>query len=442
MQLSWLAVASVLIQRSKSLVFTDVDCAAGTFIVRSIEDVIKINKCPVFIGNVFIMADDMSDIVLNGTTVISGELRAYPSEGSSLLKSLSSPTLRSVSSLAIEGLPSLAMLSFPAMTKLAHLRLVALRQLQECTISNGTPIPNVQSVMIVETALKSIGWLNWPVSETFDVQSNPNLTSMVVPGPTVAKDSSLYIHNNAALANIDAQTLVNVSGFMSVSSGAPLKELHFPHLEAITGTLSLSGQYENITMPAYRIYEGRLDVNSTRNITDLCFGDAGVGNEVQTYKCNSFWTDELTPWAKALANETANANTTAHDATDTAAKSHAATSNFSQVLIAVLTSVGAFLLTTCFLAYLFRRWRRKKKAQVAEGNVSQDEKRYTIGSMQELWCPEERLELPNGREMQELPSQCTQESGGQSIYELGTKHHEAKQKPKPNMGPLNSFRFP
>src|SRR5690349_1758666 len=119
------------------------DCAAGTFIVRSIEDVVNINKCPIFIGNVILMADDMSDIVLNGTTVISGELRAYPTERSSLLKSLSSPTLRSVSSLAIEGLPNLAILSFPAMTKLAHLRLVALRQLRECTISNGSPIPNV-----------------------------------------------------------------------------------------------------------------------------------------------------------------------------------------------------------------------------------------------------------------------------------------------------------
>jgi hypothetical protein len=394
--------------------------------VRTNQDVININNCPAFIGNLFIISDEMSGIVLNGTITISGELRASAADGSDKLELLASPTLRSVSALAVEGLPRLTTLSFPAITKLSDLRLVALRKLEECTVSNGSVIEGVQSIMLVDTALKSLHWLTWPVSRTLNVQSNPKLASLTIPGPAVGNNSSYYIYSNDALADLNAPRLDRIDGLLAISGGPLLNQLHFHQLKALTGAIRFDGQFDNITMPAMTVYDGQLDVNSTRNIEDFCQEFASHGNDYQTMICTSYWTDEPTPWAKALANETANVPT-----------SRVTKSNSSQTLVAVLTLLGAFLFALCLLLYICRRWSCSKKARISNEELSNNEKRHSSGSLKELWCPEEILELPNGKEMQELPDQCTQESGGESIYELGMNECHSEEKSESPAGPLD-----
>jgi hypothetical protein len=205
--------------------------------VRTNQDVVNINNCPAFIGNLFIMSKEMSGIVLNGTITISGELRASAADGSDKLELLASPTLRSVSALVVEGLPRLTTLSFPSIIKLSDLRLVALRKLEECTISNGSVIEGVQSIMLVDTALKSLQWLTWPASRTLNVQSNPKLASLTIPGPAVGDNSSYYIYSNDALADLNAPRLDRIDGLLAISGGPRLNQLHFHQLKALTGAI-------------------------------------------------------------------------------------------------------------------------------------------------------------------------------------------------------------
>jgi hypothetical protein len=389
-----------------------VDCSppSGSFTVRTSQDVIGVSACTNFTGDISILPEDFGDIILNGIITITGKLQAHSTETSKGLYSLSSPTLRSVSELNVEDLSNLSSLSFPAIGSLSTLQLRRLPSLQNCTISGGPLSPRAKNITVSNTSLKDLDWLVWPNILVLNVFNNPNLTSFRIPGTTIGNGSAYSISNNGNLKDVDVSKITKLDGLLSLLAVPAISALQFQDLQDLSGTVRLSGNFTNITMPALPNINGQIHANSTRNIGDFCHELELMPSSNKHYTCNSFSSDQRT---QTLDIEMSQASTSQLDG------SLFAGSNPVKTLAILTAPLLVCIIVLVLFACIYNRRSRNKKVRGFVAKTSEVEKRRSPTTLAELWSPSETLELGTGKEAQEMNGRGLLECGGESVKECG-----------------------
>jgi hypothetical protein len=248
---------------------TRLDCApaTGSLTLKTTSDISSLIACSTFTGNIVVAADGPSTIDLSGLIAVSGNIDV---ENVSNLTSLSSTTLTTVSSFTLNNLPVLSKLSFPALSNFSSLKWYDLPKLEGCVITTGALEGEIQEISILNTGIKELDWLTWPVGSQLNISGNANLENFSIPYNSINAGSALTLRNNSALSSIDVSQVSGIYGGLQVADNSALKDLEFEKLESIGGFVQLSGGFANISMPALNGINGALRVEATGDISSLC----------------------------------------------------------------------------------------------------------------------------------------------------------------------------
>ncbi|KAF2712394.1 hypothetical protein K504DRAFT_452589 [Pleomassaria siparia CBS 279.74] len=346
-----------------------VDCApaSGSLTIQTSSDVTSLTACKTFTGNVLVAADGPSTIDLTGLTSIIGNLDI---ENVNALTSLSSSTLTAATSLTLNNLPVLSNLSFPALANFTALRWFNLPNLEDCAVATGALSAEVQVVTILNTGLRSLEWLTWPVGSHLNISSNDELREFSIPYSTIEAGSALTLTKNPALSSFNVSLLSEIYGGLQIYGNNAITQLSFNALAAIGGYLQLSGTFNNVTMPNLDGINGALRVETTGDIDALC--DNLLTNKQLNghYDCTSnsqklIMNPSVTAFASSTATSTATAVAVTISTTISTSDGDSGTSmmisNKAKAGIAVAVILFTFFVVACTIFCMRRRSRRKVK---------------------------------------------------------------------------------
>lgn len=337
------------------------DCAplTGSLTLKTAQDVTSLKTCTTFTGNIVVAADGPSSIDLTGLTSVSGNIDV---ENVANLSSLSSTSLTTVSSFTLNNLPVLSNLSFPALSNFSSLKWYNLPALEECVIATGALGGEIQEISILNTGIRKLEWLAWPVGSQLNISNNANLKTFSIPYSSINAGSALTLSNNTQLSTIDLTQVSAIYGGLQVAANAAMKELDFSKLESIGGFVQLSGGFTNISMPALNQINGALRVEATGDITSLC-------DTLAEKKLNGHY-DCTANSQKTAASAT---TTGAAAATITATNRNSTDGNANGSGSTVITqrqkagiAVAAILFTFLVIIATFLYFRRRSHRQVQE----------------------------------------------------------------------------
>ncbi|KAH8707109.1 hypothetical protein GQ44DRAFT_777498 [Phaeosphaeriaceae sp. PMI808] len=383
--------------------------ASGSFTIRTSRDMLDVNSCSIFIGNLLIEPDDLENIILDGITKITGKMQAINSDKSKGLRSISSHTLISVTELDIRDLSQLYSLYLPSISTLSTLRLHQLPMLEQCTCASKSISPATQTVVISHTGLKSLDWLVWPAASNLTVISNPNLETFFIPGTVIEKGSMYTIAYNQALQKVNVSNLTAINGNLSINYAPFVNDLHFEQLQSLTGQMTLIGNFTNVTMPKLADVDGHVEINSTQYIGPLCEKLSTPRNICNTSNPIS------SPAIPALQK-----NSTQSPVPDRYPNEPIGAATVAAIVVPPLLTFPMVLGVLVFTFHYLAR-RKKAKDRTAAAVVADESSSNSVssdGTLKELPCPSRHLELPNGNELQELPHDFLRECGGESVQEL------------------------
>ncbi|KAF1978465.1 hypothetical protein BU23DRAFT_225163 [Bimuria novae-zelandiae CBS 107.79] len=263
------------------------DCKKdASFTIASADDVAALNKCAFFNGSVTISADAPQNIEFS--TIRS--MRSLEAISADTLRSISSDSLESIDDITFTALPNLASFNFSSLRVLETIRLESLPSIKDFGFGQGLG-PRIEA-SVVNTSLKSVDWLKWPVSTTVNITSNEKLEAVSLPWETI--DSAVTISDNAALKHVNVFAVETVAGNFTLEKNNKIEELVFKSLKTVEGKLQISGVLKNISMPALDHVYGELSVQSTKDIQDLC-SDLEAKNLKGKFECKSYFEEPTTP---------------------------------------------------------------------------------------------------------------------------------------------------
>ncbi|OAL43656.1 hypothetical protein IQ07DRAFT_605728 [Pyrenochaeta sp. DS3sAY3a] len=394
MKLSVIFTAYVHLQWSVTAQGT-FDCApsSGHFNIHTPQDLVNVNQCKTFTGNLTVVNEwtGPSSISFEGLAMVSGFLEIYPR---STITSLSSTTLHSVRELRLSLLYNLTLVNLPALNNFTILTVYAAISLTELVLPNPSAESKIQDIHISNTSLSSLEWLTQPSTRYLVVGWNPNLHAFAVPRGEISVGAIYNIFVNPNMTSLDVSSLTDIKGALYISQ-IPAPALDFTQLERVGGYVLIDkGDYRNISMPGLNTITGAIDVESYEDIQTLC--DRFIEMRMVSHtKC--------TPKVPR----------------DTAAASgggRLSAGAIAGIVVGVICPLGAL-----FAAAIL--WHRRRRAinQGSKLHGEQDAnspKADMAPSLQELYSPTERIELPNGKELQELYPVDLKEADGASLKEL------------------------
>ena len=424
------------------------DCApsSGTFAINSPDDVITLNQCTTFTGNVTVAAKGIEDITLNGLKEITGNLQITDVEG---LLSISSTTLESVQTLILNDLPKLTTLTLPALTNFSKLDFTGLTSLTGCEIATGALKRDVSEISIVNTALEKVDWLKWPVATTLTIAANMKLTDFTLPYDRVSADSSYQFSINEALTNLDFSQITGIYGSLTIN-GNNDSQLNFDKLETIDGFVRLSGPFTNITMPVLTGIKGGLRAESTRDILSFCNWLSVQDRLSGHYDCTANNTNPTTsstvskPSSNTVGPTSLATGGTSSGGNSTNDKSNLSTGAIVGIAVAMVVIISTGLTSAVLL--FFRRRSSKRTQQAQEAAMVDDNNKKTTSTStlgEELDASRIRYELGGEKAVTELPgTRPVRELDGESLQELDCpKPYFRDHKPAPG-SPIGRFELP
>ncbi|KAH7138999.1 hypothetical protein B0J11DRAFT_32649 [Dendryphion nanum] len=388
---------------------TAIDCAPAStsFTIKTAQDVADINTCPIFTGNIVVAADGPGEIALNGIQNITGNLDI---ENVAQLRSLSSNTIQSISSFTLNNLPRLSNLNFPTLNGFNSIKWYNLPQLEQCTVATGTLQGDVQEITIFNTAIKSLGWIKWPIGSQMNISSNARLTTVAIPYSKINTGSALTISNNTALESVDLSEITGIYGGLAILGNENITSVLFAKLQTINGFVQLNGDFKNVSMPALTTISGALSVKSTANISPLCT-DLQNKNLQGHYDC----TANVAKNSVSKTETTLTTSVAVPTSQPQVASQEPARSNSLPTGAKVGIAIGVIVVVVLGLTGAFFFFRRRMRSSVQE--ISKPEtgemdssnppvEAYTSNTAfpKELESRAARLELSIGRQRQELPS--------------------------------------
>ncbi|XPS74603.1 cell wall protein Ecm33 [Ascochyta lentis] len=419
------------------------DCApsSGTFAINSPDDVTTLNQCTTLTGNVSVTAKGIKDITLNGIKTVTGTVQVSDVED---VLSISSTTLESVSTLILYDLPQLTTLTLPALTNFSKLDFSGLAALESCEIATGALQGDVNDISIVNTALKTMDWLKWPVASTLIIAANKKLTSFKLPYDRIGAGSSYQISINSALSDLDFSQLTGIYGSLAVN-GNNDPHLSFDRLQTIDGYVRLSGPYTNITMPSLTGINGALRAESTANMTNFCNWLSVQNRLFGHYDCTANNTNPSTsstaskaPTTTAFTSVTTT-GTSGSNSTGENNKSDLSTGAIVGIAVAMVVVISV-ILTASALLFFHRRSLNKAQA-VAISDETKTHSTSTLGEGANASCIS--YELGGEKRAHELPGAGPiRELDGGSLQELDEgRPYFRNQKPAP-ASPMGRFELP
>jgi hypothetical protein len=323
-----------------------------------------------------------------------------------------------------------------------------LPKLEGCVIATGALAGEIQEISIIDTGVKSLKWLTWPVGSQLNISGNANLESFSIPYNSINAGSALTLSSNDKLSTIDVSQVTGIYGGLQVANNGALKDLDFGKLESIGGFVQLSGGFTNISMPALGSINGALRVEATGDISSLC-SNLGSKKLNGHYDCTA--NSQKTTGA-ATTGGTQAAPTSASTGTGSGNQGDNGSAGGSSDLIskkqAAGIAVAAILSTFLVIAltiYILRRRSRRKVLEITPSNRNSSAKTLSTDSLSapsasvfdvstpnspmELDSPAVALELAGGRQWtkNELPAVVPVElegSHGVSEIDKGAVRHE------------------
>jgi hypothetical protein len=402
-----------------------------------VQDASDIATCETFTGNIVVAADGPETVALETLKTVSGNIDV---ENVAKLRSFSSSSLQAVSSFTLNNLPELSNLSFPALRNFSSIKWSNLPSLEESTVTSGTLDGEIQEITIVNTSIKSLEWLAWPIGSQLNISSNANLQSFGIPYATINAGSALTFSNNAALTTIGLSNLTGIYGGLQISGNGKMVEASFDKVETIDGFVQMSGDFTNVSMPVLNAINGALRIESTGDITTLCSSLQQKSSLNGHYDCTS--DAQKTPTSSNPTGTAFPSSTGPVIATGTTVLDEASGGNKLNTGVKVGLAIAALVFTLAILAAAFFYFRRRSRAKVREISAhpkspNQDSFTELSDTMsptnsthfpKELESPQIALELVGGRERSEMP--------GVVPAELDAKHGESELTP---ISPMNAM---
>jgi hypothetical protein len=237
---------------------------------------------------------------------------------------------------------------------------------------------------------------------------NSNLMSLRIPGTAIGNGSEYYISTNNNLKDVDVSKITKIDGVLSMVAVPAIDTLQFQNLQDLSGTVRLSGNFSNITMPALSNIAGQLQINSTKSIDGFCHELTSMRSSDGQYTCSSFSTEQR---SQVLDTETAQTSESA----DLTYRSHPTNS----LLISTTPLIACIIFLAVVTCVYKRRPRNRKLNNLGAKALEAKEKKCSFVELAELCSPSETLELGTGKEAQEMNGRGLLECGGESVKECG-----------------------
>lgn len=352
--------------------------------------------------------------------------------------------------MTLSNLPKLTTLTLPALTNFSKLDFTGLTSLTGCEIATGALKQDVKEISIINTAMKKMDWIKWPVASALTIAANMKLTDFTLPYDKISAGSSYQFSVNNALTNLDFSQISAIYGSLAIN-GNQDPSLNFDKLESIDGYVRLSGPFSNITMPNLQTINGALRAESTVDILAFCNWLSVQDRLYGHYDCTANNTAIYSTTVSKSPSNTAGPSPSVAT-TDTGGasnsgdkKSDLSTGAIIGIAVAMVVLIS-LVLTTSALLFFRRRSRNKtqQSAAAAAAAVSDEKKTHSTSTLgEELDASGIRYELGGVNRVQELPeARPTEELDGQSLQELDCeKPYFRDQKPAPE-SPIGRFELP
>lgn len=289
---------------------------------------------------------------------------------------------------------NLTSINLPALNNFTILTVYDAISLTELVLPNPSGEGKIQDIQISNTSLTSLEWLTQSPTRYLVVAWNPNLRTFVVPPSEISVGAICSIVVNPNMINLDVSSLTDIKGALYISQ-IPAPALDFTQLERVSGYVLIDkGDYRNISMPGLNTITGAIDVESYQDIQPLC---------------DRFIELRMVPHTKCTPK-------VPRDTVAASGSGKLSAGAIAGIVIGITCPLG-ILLAACFL------WYRRRRA-INQGSKLRDEqdtdslKTDVAPSLQELYSPNERIEMPNGKELQELYPEDLKEADGASLKEL------------------------
>jgi hypothetical protein len=367
---------------------TCLDCApaTGSLTLKTTSDISSLIACSTFTGNIVVAADGPSTIDLSGLIAVSGNVDV---ENVSNLTSLSSTTLATVSSFTLNNLPVLSKLSFPALSNFSSLKWYDLPKLEACVVTTGALEGEIQEISILNTGIKKLDWLTWPVGSQLNISGNANLKNFSIPYNSINAGSALTLRNNSALSTIDVSQVSGIYGGLQVADNSALKDLDFEKLESIGGFVQLSGGFANMSMPALNGINGALRVEATGDISSLCSSLESkklnghydcTANSQNTVSPTTTGAAQATPTSTGTGN--GNGNSDGVEAGNGSGSENGVTITKKQAAGIAVAAISFTLLSIGITIWILRRRSGRKVQEITKSNRSASAKTLSSDSIE------------------------------------------------------------
>ncbi len=294
---------------------------SATVTATAQADLDKLSSCAAISGDVLVTGDDLQNANLDGVQEIKGSLLISDATN---LNSFSAGSLTSVdNTLNLTRLTVATSLTFPVLTKVGSIQIVTLPALREFGFTDG--ISQVETVQISDTAVTTLTGINPVNVDTFNLNNNNYLQSVVSPLQTVSNalivtdngrnlaasfDSLIWVNNvtisktsnlsfaslqavngsfgvnnnsfttlnlssvekvgqtiavfnNNELTSLDFSNVTTLAGDLTVANNTALEAIDgFKELEVVRGSITLTGDLANVTLPALDSVTGSFKVDS------------------------------------------------------------------------------------------------------------------------------------------------------------------------------------
>lgn len=297
-------------------------CSFSTTVTDA-SGVLSLNACPTLDGTIEISGDDISALDLSSVTDIKGDLDIF---NSSSVVSISLANLVNITgSLLVEALTQLHNIDFSQLSLANELLFVSLPSLALLSLNSG--LANVSSLTLSDTALSSIDSLiAFNEIDTLNVNNNKNISSIDLSDLKTVSDSlvlsfnsdnatvkldnlkwaanltiqdvaeisiasleavngsfnlaynefdsayfdslttvgaTLQVFANDNLEALSFQNLTTINGAFRVYNNSLLEDIELSELTTVKGAVSMTGSFDNFTLPALKEVDGDFSISST-----------------------------------------------------------------------------------------------------------------------------------------------------------------------------------
>jgi len=234
------------------------DCPDGPSVeISSSSDAQVLANCERYDGDIIITEEASGTLQINGVQAISGDLRA---NNATQLTSISSDQLNSIGGVFdLERLTILSSLQFTSLTNVNGIKWISLPALQSLNFGQG--IRRANNVEISDTALTSLD------------------------GIELEAVGTMNINNNNYLAEVDVNSLSNVTRGLTFAANSRDLKISLPNLESAANLTFINTS--DISMPSLSevggsmgFYFGSFEEFAAPNLTE-------TGNDIAFVSCGS-----------------------------------------------------------------------------------------------------------------------------------------------------------